>query len=162
MEDHDDHAHPGTTESLRSIVDRHQPSRRLRKPAAYRLLPDMVIDLGGNRRLFLGGEGQLRQAGVDLIEDEDFDVRLGLLLLPEAVEFGQASLDCRQQIAARLLDPFALGLSQGLFPEQVEEGQFVLAEALWTLLTKVETSCDRILIAGGANVEAEWEQGPAV
>ena len=38
-----------------------------------------------------------------------------------------------------------------------------LLEALdWTLLTKVETSCDRILIAGGANVEAEWEQGPAV
>ena len=33
---------------------------------------------------------------------------------------------------------------------------------MWTLLTKVETSCDRILIAGGANVEAEWEQGPAV
>ena len=32
----------------------------------------------------------------------------------------------------------------------------------WTLLTKVETSCDRILIAGGANVEAKWEQGPAV
>ena len=32
----------------------------------------------------------------------------------------------------------------------------------WTLVTKVETSCDRILIAGGANVEAEWEQGPAV
>ena len=36
------------------------------------------------------------------------------------------------------------------------------AKELWTLLTKVETSCDRILIAGGANVEAEWEQGPAV
>ena len=35
-------------------------------------------------------------------------------------------------------------------------------ERQWTLLTKVETSCDRILIAGGANVEAEWEQGPAV
>ena len=34
--------------------------------------------------------------------------------------------------------------------------------AHWTLLTKVETSCDRILIAGGANVEAEREQGPAV
>ena len=32
----------------------------------------------------------------------------------------------------------------------------------WTLLTKVETSCDRILIAGGANVEAECEQVPAV
>ena len=37
-----------------------------------------------------------------------------------------------------------------------------LHSSLWTLLTKVETSCDRILIAGGANVEAEWEQGPAV
>ena len=37
-----------------------------------------------------------------------------------------------------------------------------LDEASWTLLTKVATSCDRILIAGGANVEAEWEQGPAV
>ena len=38
----------------------------------------------------------------------------------------------------------------------------ILKKAAWTLLTKVETSCDRILIAGGANVEAEWEQGPAV
>ena len=38
----------------------------------------------------------------------------------------------------------------------------ILEEAEWTLVTKVETSCDRILIAGGANVEAEWEQGPAV
>ena len=28
-------------------------------------------------------------------------------------------------------------------------------DGVWTLLTKVETSCDRILIAGGANVEAE-------
>jgi hypothetical protein len=33
---------------------------------------------------------------------------------------------------------------------------------LWTLLKKVEASCDRFLIAGGTNVEAEWEQGPAV
>ena len=38
----------------------------------------------------------------------------------------------------------------------------VRALRTWTLLTKVETSCDRTLIAGGANVEAEWEQGPAV
>ena len=32
----------------------------------------------------------------------------------------------------------------------------------WILLKKVEASCDRYLIAGGGNVEAEWEQGPAV
>ena len=44
-------------------------------------------------------------------------------------------------------------------PDAVHGGQQL---ALWTLLTKVATSCDRILIAGGANVEAEWEQGPAV
>ena len=41
-------------------------------------------------------------------------------------------------------------------------GSLAGARSDWTLLTKVETSCDRILIAGGANVEAEWEQGPAV
>ena len=32
-------------------------------------------------------------------------------------------------------------------------------EAGWTLLTKVETSCDRILIAGGANVEQNGNKG---
>ena len=41
-------------------------------------------------------------------------------------------------------------------------GKQTIVKDYWTLLTKVETSCDRILIAGGANVEAEWEQGPAV
>jgi hypothetical protein len=46
----------------------------------------------------------------------------------------------------------------------LEEKQELRAvtSASWTLLTKVETSCDMILIAGGTNVEAEWEQGPAV
>ena len=42
-----------------------------------------------------------------------------------------------------------------------EKAEFPV-RTMWTLLTKVETSYDRILIAGGANVEAEWEQGPAV
>ena len=43
-----------------------------------------------------------------------------------------------------------------------DAGALLLGQTDWTLLTKVEASCDRILIAGGANVEAEWEQGPAV
>ena len=47
-------------------------------------------------------------------------------------------------------------------PKPMMNGLKKSDEAIWTLLTKVETSCDRILIAGGANVEAEWEQGPAV
>ena len=47
-------------------------------------------------------------------------------------------------------------------PRLIHEAEHGKTVELWTLLTKVETSCDRILIAGGANVEAEWEQGPAV
>ena len=46
--------------------------------------------------------------------------------------------------------------------EETKEARRTARDVPWTLLTKVETSCDRILIAGGANVEAEWEQGPAV
>ena len=38
----------------------------------------------------------------------------------------------------------------------------LVSEGIWTLLKKVEASCDRFLIAGGTDVEAEWEQGPAV
>ena len=70
----------------------------------------------------------------------------------------------------------AEGKSSHLFDARPPQGAFMVieidntedayaracAKGLWTLLTKVETSCDRILIAGGANVEAEWEQGPAV
>ena len=50
----------------------------------------------------------------------------------------------------------------GTAPEQERDELGDVVPSDWTLLTKVETSCDRILIAGGANVEAEWEQGPAV
>ena len=49
-----------------------------------------------------------------------------------------------------------------MFEKHARKGRLVYVAGKWTLLTKVETSCDRILIAGGANVEAEWEQGPAV
>ena len=48
------------------------------------------------------------------------------------------------------------------YPLSLRQVEDLLFERGWTLLTKVATSCDRILIAGGANVEAEWEQGPAV
>ena len=41
-----------------------------------------------------------------------------------------------------------------------QNGLVIPAE--WTLLKKVEASCDRYLIAGGTNVEAELEQGPAI
>ncbi len=49
-----------------------------------------------------------------------------------------------------------------MFEKHARKGRLVYVAGKWTLLTKVEASCDRILIAGGANVEAEWEQGPAV
>ena len=54
------------------------------------------------------------------------------------------------------------GGKQSDFELNVEQGSVFGPPEAWTLLTKVETSCDRILIAGGANVEAAWEQGPAV
>ena len=61
----------------------------------------------------------------------------------------------------------AIGVSNfpiALLKESVElhKATLLCDQVKWTLLTKVATSCDRILIAGGANVEAEWEQGPAV
>ncbi len=60
-------------------------------------------------------------------------------------------------------------LSRGELTPFSERGSAVLLEdvaavevTVWILLKKVEASCDRYLIAGGTNVEAEWEQGPAV
>ena len=65
----------------------------------------------------------------------------------------------REPVTARQFREEVEGLGHGApagMDDQIDRS------APWTLLTKVETSCDRILIAGGANVEAEWEQGPAV
>ena len=88
--------------------------------------------------------------------------RLQLVLIEGGFDaFAEAS--CRPYYAARMGAPSVppgryfrmplVGYFEGIDSERGLE---------WTLLTKVETSCDRILIAGGANVEAEWEQGPAV
>ncbi len=66
-------------------------------------------------------------------------------------------------VANAVVDPDQPRLQVG--ENQMDDRQGLLGNlwiTTWTLLTKVETSCDRILIAGGANVEAEWEQGPAV
>ena len=41
------------------------------------------------------------------------------------------------------------------YVEWIPAGVLLGRHRRWTLLTKVETPCDRILIAGGANVEAE-------
>ena len=49
-----------------------------------------------------------------------------------------------------------------MVPGQAPELRNAHAGEDWLLLKKVEASCDRYLIAGGMNVEAEWEQGPAV
>ena len=48
-----------------------------------------------------------REAGEHIVEDKDFDIGLGLLFLPEAIEFCQSGLDRRQKISACLLDPLA-------------------------------------------------------
>ena len=66
----------------------------------------------------------------------------------------------RKTVAKILLHSEPPGYRRRQPPKRPKLAPFT--DIIWTLLTKVETSCDRILIAGGANVEAEWEQGPAV
>ena len=63
----------------------------------------------------------------------------------------------------RLTELELIDRERRMVERRISMAKFPAVKSLdWTLLTKVETSCDRILIAGGANVEAEWEQGPAV
>ena len=82
---------------------------------------------------------------------QERDTDAALVRLP-----GRPSLPARQQDGS----PNRLAVRPGT--EGPRRDRANRPVGLWTLLTKVETSCDRILIAGGANVEAEWEQGPAV
>jgi hypothetical protein len=56
--------------------------------------------------LLLDSERWRRQSLVNLVENEHLDVGLGLLLLPEALEFGEAGFDGGQQFPTRLLDLF--------------------------------------------------------
>ena len=82
----------------------------------------------------------------------------------EAGFTGEERIKAARQLPA---EPFAwlsaIGFQSGVErPESGLDAFLFPPLVIWTLLTKVETSCDRILIAGGANVEAEWEQGPAV
>ena len=94
------------------------------------LLPDMGVDLGRHRLLLFGRERRRRQAGVDLVEDEDLDLRLGLFLLPEAIELLQARRDRSEQVPACLLDPLPFGPSEIFLLQEVEQGKLVLGETL--------------------------------
>jgi hypothetical protein len=58
-------------------------SRRACKDAVYSLLPDVGVDILGDQLFLIGIEGRRWKRGVDPIQDEDLDVRLSLLFLPE-------------------------------------------------------------------------------
>ena len=100
----------------------------------------MGIGLDCHRLLLLERKRRSRQVGVYLVVDEDLDLRPGLFLLPEAIEFLQARPDQSEQIAARLLDPLPRGLAEIFLLQQVEHGKVVLAESLLdrTPLLRVE------------------------
>ena len=90
---------------------------RLNSPAIYlklrssckftidRLLPDVGIDILGDEFLFFGCKRRRRKTGKNLVKDKNLDIGLGLLLLPEAIEFSQSGFYRRQQLPAGLLDP---------------------------------------------------------
>jgi hypothetical protein len=61
-------------------------------------------------------------------ENEDPNVGLRLLLLPESIQFGQPHLERYQQISTGLLDPLTSCLVEALLLEQVENRQFVLSQ----------------------------------
>ena len=104
---------------------------------------DGIAD-GLRQRGFAGDTGELdAEPRVEIIKD-----RLGLGL-PQSHPF------IRRRSTRLFLD----GVKLGDAPDRL----FCNGRALgWTLLKKVEASCDRFLIAGGANVEADREQGPSV
>lgn len=60
------------------------------------------------------------------------------------------------------LSAISLGMTEQTYYRWRKQYGGMSRDQLWTLLKKVEASCDRYLIAGGTNVEAEWEQGPAI
>ncbi len=104
--------------------------RRADIGAMHGLLPDVSIYICRYGFLLFLGEWWRGKAGKYRVEDKDFNVRLGLFFLPEAVKFRQPRLDRLKQIPARLLHALPLGFPKIVFLEQVEDGEFVLAESL--------------------------------
>ena len=112
------------------------------------------------------GDDQLDQQDVrflsqKFVERLSSDDHIGTELVSEIEAVVFSYLDPTDTLNASSFDELRALRTEGIR----SEGQRLRDEVvrlIWTLLTKVETSCDRILIAGGANVEAEWEQGSAV
>lgn len=66
----------------------------------------MRLDIGSHGLLLVSGERWRRQAVKYFVEDEDFDLGLGLFFFPEPVDLRQERLDRMKQLPARLLELF--------------------------------------------------------
>src|SRR5689334_3963219 len=86
-----------------------------RKVTPHGLLPDVRVDVAGDKLFLLLGEGRCGKLGEYLVHDEDLHVGLRLLFLPEAIELGEPLLKRSKQFSAGLLDPFASRAVQPLF-----------------------------------------------
>ena len=95
-------------------------------------------------------------------EEEKYTLVLANPPFAGSLDYENTAKDLLQIIKTKKTELLFLALFLRLQKPGGRAAVIVPDGVLWTLLTKVETSCDRILIAGGANVEAEWEQGPAV
>ena len=85
----------------------------------------MGIDVGGDELLLVIAKRRVWEMRVDVVQDQRLHVGLGLLLLPEPVQFGQASPDGYQQFAARLLQPFTVGFADVILQQNVEQREFI-------------------------------------
>ena len=104
----------------------------------------MNIDVCRECLLFVRRERRRWQAGEYFIQNEDLDIGLGLLFLPEPVKLGQPGLYGGQQVAARLLHPITGRIVQVILQKQIKKDEFLLSEPFFRrsllLLVQLRTS----------------------
>jgi|ERR1700730_1722407 hypothetical protein len=86
--------------------------RSCRKVAPHGLLPNVRVHILGNLLLFFCRKRWRRQTGENFVENEDLDVRLGLLLLPESIQLFQPDLNFAGNTFAIMLASIGIPLAR--------------------------------------------------
>ena len=94
-------------------------------------MPDEVVNATGEGVGFLFGEWRAREGGVEIVQNEHFHVGLRLGVFGPVWHGPQMGYERGQEIAAGQFKALAVGFADGVFEEHLEEGVFILAEALF-------------------------------